>query len=151
MCELQGRHILQVPCCLNISLFTYALSGISSCAVPDEALGCFTPGRPSSKTFQLVYGMAATCVLGLLQAVVPERLRHAWGWPQCACGGLNTLGCLNPFGTHVQVACGGHHTLAVCRHDADREDTEERRRGYKGKMRAWFANTNAALDGATMR
>ena len=51
----------------------------------------------------------------------------------------------------VQVACGGCHTLAVCRHDADKEDTEERRRGYKGKMRAWFANTNAALDLATMR
>ena len=38
-----------------------------------------------------------------------------------------------------QVACGGHHTLAVCQHDADKEDTEDRRRGYKGKMRAWLA------------
>lgn len=43
-----------------------------------------------------------------------------------------------------QVACGGHHTLAVCRHDADKEDTEERRRGYKGKMRAWFSNNATA-------
>lgn len=45
----------------------------------------------------------------------------------------------------VQVACGGCHTLAVCRHDADKEDTEERRRGYKGKMRAWFSNNNRPL------
>ena len=151
MCELQGRHILQVPCCLNLSLNTYTPFGIFSCAVPDKALGCFTPGSPSSETLQLVHGMAATCVLGLLHAVLPERLRHTWGWLHNACGGLNTLGCLSLYDANVQVACGGHHTLAVCRHDADREDTEERRRGYKGKMRAWFANTNAALDLATMR
>ncbi len=51
----------------------------------------------------------------------------------------------------MQIACGGYHTLAVCRHDAEREDTEERRRGYKGKMRVWFANTNASLDLAATR
>lgn len=38
-----------------------------------------------------------------------------------------------------QVACGGHRTLAVCRHDAEREDSEDRRRGYKGKLRAWLS------------
>ncbi len=43
------------------------------------------------------------------------------------------------------MACGGCYTLAVCRHDADKEDTEERRRGYKGKMRAWFSNNNRPL------
>ncbi|BDA49523.1 probable E3 ubiquitin-protein ligase HERC2 at N-terminal half [Coccomyxa sp. Obi] len=49
-------------------------------------------------------------------------------------------------GRHVlQVACGGCYTLAVCRHDADKEDTEERRRGYKGKMRAWFSTNNRPL------
>ena len=41
--------------------------------------------------------------------------------------------------------------MAVCRHDAEREDTEERRRGYKGKMRVWFANTKASMDLATVR
>lgn len=46
---------------------------------------------------------------------------------------------------YVQVACGGCYTLAVCRHDADKEDTEERRRGYKGKMRAWFSTNNRPL------
>ncbi|CAL8464600.1 g4135 [Coccomyxa elongata] len=49
-------------------------------------------------------------------------------------------------GRHVlQAACGGCYTLAVCRHDADKEDTEERRRGYKGKMRAWFSTNNRPL------
>ena len=41
--------------------------------------------------------------------------------------------------------------MAVCRTCAEQEDTEERRRGYKGKMRAWFAATNAALDSAAAR
>lgn len=54
----------------------------------------------------------------------------------------------------VQIACGGHHTLGVARHDAEREDTEERRRGYKGKMRAWFGTGgpgHPALDVAATR
>ena len=51
----------------------------------------------------------------------------------------------------MQVTCGGYHTMAVCRHDAEREDTEERRRGYKGKMRVWFANTKASMDLAAIR
>ena len=41
--------------------------------------------------------------------------------------------------------------MAVCRTCAEAEDTEERRRGYKGRMRAWFAATNAALDSAAAR
>ncbi len=65
--------------------------------------------------------------------------------------GSSPFGPLNPFQINAQVACGGHHTLAVCRHDADREDTEERRRGYKGKIRAWFASTNTAPDLAPVR
>ena len=37
-----------------------------------------------------------------------------------------------------QVACGGYQTMAVCLHDPKADDTEERRKGYKAKMKQWF-------------
>ncbi|KAK9818108.1 hypothetical protein WJX72_007263 [[Myrmecia] bisecta] len=38
----------------------------------------------------------------------------------------------------LQVACGGYHTLAVCQHDADRDEAEDRNKSYKQKMKQWF-------------
>lgn len=40
---------------------------------------------------------------------------------------------------HAQVACSGCRTLSVVQHDAEAEDTEERRKGYKHKMKSFFS------------
>lgn len=48
----------------------------------------------------------------------------------------------------MQVVCGAYQTLAVCLYDPKADDTEERRRGYKAKMKQWFAVPGrSSLDG----
>lgn len=36
--------------------------------------------------------------------------------------------------------------MAVCAHDPKADDTEERRKGYKAKMKQWFSGSRLALD-----
>ena len=52
----------------------------------------------------------------------------------------------------MQVVCSGCHTMAVVAHDAEAEDTEERRRGYKAKLKSLFTtggagSTSGRLEG----
>ena len=49
----------------------------------------------------------------------------------------------------MQVVCSGCHTMAVVAHDAEAEDTEERRRGYKAKLKSLF--TTGGAGGASGR
>lgn len=45
------------------------------------------------------------------------------------------------------MACGGWHTMVVCRANTEPgSEGDERHRGVKDKVRAWFAGTRAALD-----
>lgn len=46
----------------------------------------------------------------------------------------------------LQVACGGYQTMAVCAHDPKADDTEERRKGYKAKMKQWFTGSRLNLE-----
>ena len=48
----------------------------------------------------------------------------------------------------LQVTCGGWRTLAVALHDAEAEDTEERRKGYKSKMKSWFSSATGSSGGS---
>ena len=36
--------------------------------------------------------------------------------------------------------------MAVCAHDPKADDTEERRRGYKAKMKQWFSGGKVTLE-----
>lgn len=44
-----------------------------------------------------------------------------------------------------QVVCGGCQTMAVCLYDPKADDTEERRKGYKAKMKQWFSGGGRAM------
>ena len=48
----------------------------------------------------------------------------------------------------LQVACGGHCTLAVCCHDAEREHAQESPRAGRGRVRAWMAHARLSIDTA---
>ncbi|KAK9794046.1 hypothetical protein WJX73_005382 [Symbiochloris irregularis] len=82
---------------------------------------------------------------------VPREV-FAWGRGQEGQLGLGVLGdCPSPISLPslrsrhiVQVACGGWRTLAVALHDAEAEDTEERRKGYKTKMKNWFSSASSS-------
>ena len=36
--------------------------------------------------------------------------------------------------------------MAVCAHDPRADDTEERRKGYKAKMKQWFSGSRMSLE-----
>jgi hypothetical protein len=47
----------------------------------------------------------------------------------------------------AQVSAGGHHSAAVCTHDIEKEDAEERRRGgVKNRMWDWFAGAKLMIE-----
>ena len=48
----------------------------------------------------------------------------------------------------LQVACGGHCTLAVCCHDAERERAQDSPRAGRGRVRAWLAHARLSIDTA---
>jgi len=48
----------------------------------------------------------------------------------------------------LQVACGGHCTLAVCCHDAERDAASAAPRASRGRVRAWLASARVSIDAA---